>query len=427
MQKKYLVKIIIPIVAVAILLTLYFVWKLPKVSDDASGQDETGLFEPRIMYGFNVDTLTVVSETVKRNEFLANILLSYNVDYATIDRVARETRNVFDVRKMRHGNNYTVILSNDSVPGAKYFIYEISSIDYVVYSLKDSIHAWRGQKEVETRIDTTYGEINSSLWNAMVANNTDPTLALSLSDIYAWTIDFFGIQKGDQYKVIYENVYVEEERIGIGKVHAATFTHFGKNQHAFYFVQDGIGEYFDEEGNSLRRAFLKAPLNYRRISSHFSHSRMHPVLKIRRPHHGVDYAAAMGTSVMSIGDGVVEYARWDNKGGGNVVRIKHNSIYSTAYLHLQKFGPGIKGGVRVKQGQVIGYVGSTGLSTGPHLDFRFYKSGSPVDPLKVESPPVEPVKPANMERFKLERDKWMIQLGNAQSSNEVVVENKPTQ
>jgi murein DD-endopeptidase MepM/ murein hydrolase activator NlpD len=154
---------------------------------------------------------------------------------------------------------------------------------------------------------------------------------------------------------------------------------------------------------------------------------MHPVLKIRRPHHGVDYAAAIGTPVMSIGDGVVEFARWDNKGGGNVVRIKHNSIYSTAYLHLQKFGPGIKGGVRVKQGQVIGYVGSTGLSTGPHLDFRFYKNGSPVDPLKVESPPVEPVKPANMERFKLERDKWMIQLGNAQSANEVVVENKPTQ
>jgi murein DD-endopeptidase MepM/ murein hydrolase activator NlpD len=369
-----------------------------------------------------VDTLTVVSETVKPNEFLANILLGYNVDYATIDLVARETKDVFDVRRMRHGNNYSVILSNDSVPRAKYFIYEISSIDYVVYSLQDSIHAWRGQKEVETRIEVAYGEINSSLWNAMAANNTDPTLALSLSDIYAWTIDFFGIQKGDRYKVIYENVYVEGERIGIGKVLATTFTHFGKDQHAFYFVQDDGGEYFDEVGNSLRRAFLKAPLNYRRISSHFSHSRMHPVLKIRRPHHGVDYAAAAGTPVMSIGDGVVEYARWDNKGGGNVVRIKHNSVYSTAYLHLQKFGPGIKGGIRVKQGQVIGFVGSTGLSTGPHLDFRFYKNGTPVDPLKVESPPVEPVNPVNMERFNLERDHWLQMLGNMEAAEQELAE-----
>lgn len=409
MNKKQGLLIISSIVAGIILLAILYLFIKPvfKFGPGKLTEEQKEVYVPRMMYGFNVDTLTVVSETVKRNEFLSNILLGYNVNYTTIDQLVRSTRKVFDVRKMQQGRNYSVILTNDSIPKAKYFIYEISAIDYVVYSLSDSIHAWRGQKEVETRVDTAYGVINSSLWNAMVASKTDPNLAISLSDIYAWTIDFFGIQKGDYYKVIYENVYVEGERIGIGRVLAATFNHYGKDQHAFYFVQDSIGEYFDQEGNSLRRAFLKAPLNYRRISSGFSNSRMHPVLKIRRPHHGVDYAAAAGTPVMSIGDGVVEYTKWDNKGGGNVVRIKHNSVYSTAYLHLSKFGPGIKGGIRVKQGQIIGYVGSTGLSTGPHLDFRFYKSGSAVDPLKVESPPVEPVKTANMERYNLERDHWL--------------------
>ncbi len=408
LQKKHLIKIIIPVIAVAVLLTLYFLMKPPEATDENdTDRGEAVLYEPRMMYGFNVDTLTVVSETIKRNEFLANILLDYNVDYATIDRIARETKDVFDVRRMRHGNNYSVILSNDSVPRAKYFIYEISPVDYVVYSLVDSIIAYRGKKEIERRIDTATGVISSSLWNAMVDNQTDANLALTLSEIYAWTVDFFGIQKGDSYMVIYENLFVEGQRIGIGKVLAANFNHFGKNNWAFHFLQDGVGDFFDEEGNSLRRAFLKAPLNYRRISSGFSHNRMHPILKVRRPHLGVDYAAAHGTPVMSIGDGIVERMWWCNKGGGRSVRIKHNSVYSTAYLHLSKYGDGIKAGVPVKQGQVIGYVGSTGMATGSHLDFRFYQNGQPVDPLKVESPPVEPVNPENMDRFHLERDYWM--------------------
>jgi murein DD-endopeptidase MepM/ murein hydrolase activator NlpD len=408
LQKKHLIKITIPIIAIAVLLVLYFAMKPPEATDgNDSDRGEAVLYEPRMMYGFNVDTLTVVTNTIKRNEFLANILLGYNVDYAVIDRVARETKDVFDVRRMRHGNNYSVILSNDSVPRAKYFIYEISPVDYVVYSLKDSVFAYRSKKEIERRIDTATGVISSSLWNAMVANETDINLALKLSDIYAWTVDFFGIQKGDSYTVVYENLFVDDQRIGIGKVLAANFNHFRKDNWAFYFMQDSVGDYFDEEGNSLRRAFLKAPLNYRRISSGFSHSRMHPILKVRRPHLGVDYAAAHGTPVMSIGDGIVERVWWCNKGGGRSVRIKHNSVYSTAYLHLSKYGDGIKAGAPIKQGQVIGYVGSTGMSTGPHLDFRFYQNGQPVDPLKVESPPVEPVNTMNMERFAIERDYWL--------------------
>ena len=412
MTKLKKIIFIVALVAIAILIAILFFKPIIKYESDDQQEivDNEEIVEPQIIFGFNVDTLNVHNNTVKANEFLANILQGYNVDYGTIDKLVRETRDVFDVRKIRKGNNYSVITTKDSIPKAKYFIYEISSIDYVVYSLLDSIVAWRGQKEVERHIETASGIINSSLWNSMVESNTDPNLALSLSDIYAWTIDFFGIQKGDHYKVVYENVYVEGKCIGIGRVLAASFNHYGKDNYAFYFVQDSVGEYFDNLGKSLRRAFLKAPLNYRRISSRFSNSRLHPVLKIRRPHHGVDYAAAAGTPVMAIGDGVVQYARWDNKGGGNTVRIKHNSVYSTAYLHLQKYGPGIKSGVKVKQGQVIGYVGSTGLSTGPHLDFRFYKNNKAVDPLKVESPPTDPVKDSNLEQFNIEREEWLDML-----------------
>lgn len=423
MQRKFLRNIIIPVAAVLILLLVYHLVKSPQVtSEDELALVAPELYEPTMLYGFNVDSLDVVTGIIGRNEFLANILLPHRVSYPTIDQLARNTRNVFDVRRIRHGNHYSILLTRDSLPNAKYFIYEISPFDYVVYSLKDSVYAYRGRKDIERRVDTASGVISSSLWNAMVAGNTDPNLALSLSEIFAWTIDFFGIQKNDSYRVVYENIYVDGEKIRVGNVLAATFTHMNRDFHAFYFVQDSVGDYFDEEGASLRRAFLKAPLNYRRISSRFSHSRMHPILKVRRPHLGVDYAAAHGTPVMSVGDGVVERVWWCNRGGGRTVRIKHNSVYSTAYLHLSGYGDGIKAGARVKQGQVIGYVGSSGMATGPHLDFRFYQNGEPVDPLKVESPPVEPVNPENMERFYIERDYWIVKLGSINQISEEIVQ-----
>jgi murein DD-endopeptidase MepM/ murein hydrolase activator NlpD len=367
---------------------------------------------PTLLYGINVDSMLITREKIKRNEFLADILLRHRVDYPTIDKLARETKPVYDVRKLRHGNYYTVLSTNDSLPKAKYFIYEISPVEYVKYTLSDSVFAYLGFKEVETRLETATGIINSSLWNAMIDNNTDPNLANELSEIFAWTIDFFGIQKGDSYKVIYENRYVDGERIGIGRVHAAAFNHWGADNLAFYFIQDSVGDYFDEQANSLRRTFLKAPLRYRRISSGFSYSRMHPILRYRRPHLGVDYAADHGTPVMSVGDGIVEFARWDNGGGGRAVKIKHNGTFTTLYMHLSKYGKGIKSGVKVKQGQVIGYVGSSGMSTGPHLDFRFYRNGKPVDPLKVESPPAEPVDSLHLQRFHREKQRWIDALND---------------
>lgn len=360
----------------------------------------------KFLYGINVDSLLVIEGMVKKDQNLSEILSGYGVDYATIDELAKQVRHVFDVRKIRFGNHYSIF--TDKTPGrkARYFIYEISPVEYVVFDLCETRKAHRGQKEVKISIDTAVGVIRSSLWNAMVDNHNDPNLANDLSEIYAWTIDFFGIQKGDYYKVIYESQWVDNKRIGIGKTLSAVFNHYGNNYYAFYFEQESKGDYFDEKANSLRRAFLKAPLKFKRISSTFSYSRMHPVLKYRRPHLGVDYAANAGTPVVTIGDGTVTSAEWSG-GGGRTVKIKHNGTYSTAYLHLSKYGDGIRSGARVKQGQVIGYVGSSGLSTGPHLDFRVYRNGQPIDPLKMESPPAEPVKTQNLQNYIPEKDKWM--------------------
>ncbi len=354
---------------------------------------------PKIVYGIDVDSLSVVRGTVHKNEFLSEILLKFNIDYSDIDYIARHTKDVFDVRKIVAGNSYTVISTSDSIQKTLYFAYDITPSKYVLYNFSNPIVATLGEKKIVTIVDSTSGVINSSLWNAMVDAHADPNLANSLSEIYAWTIDFFGLQKGDTYKVIYEKQYVDSTYIGLKNVLASMLYHGSDSNYAFYFVQNGVGDYFDEKGNSLERTFLKAPLRYTRISSRFSNSRLHPVLKIRRPHHGVDYAAPTGTPVHTVGDGTVIKKGYQRRGGGNYLKIKHNGTYTTTYMHLNGFAKGIKVGVHVKQGQLIGYVGSTGLATGPHLDFRFFKNGIPVDPLKIESPPSLPIDSANLVAF----------------------------
>lgn len=365
---------------------------------------------PELKYGLPVDSFLVTEGIVKRNQHLSSILSEFGVDLGTIDQIARQSKKVFDVRKIRSGNKYSVFKTHDSPAEARYFVYENSATDYFIFELFDSLRITPGEKEVEKRLQKAQGVIETSLWNTMKGNGLDPMLAIRLSRIYAWTIDFFGIRKGDRFRVIFDEQFVEGKSIGIGDIHAVQFDHYGEEQYAFRFFQDERFDYFDETGVSLRKAFLKAPLDFYRISSRFSHSRMHPVLRIRRPHHGVDYAAPRGTPVMSIGDGIVTARAYQRGGGGNYLKIKHNSVYRTTYMHLSGFAKGITTGTRVKQGEVIGYVGSSGLSTGPHLDFRVHENGQPVDPLKVESPPVEPIKKKNLPRYNEMKDSLMNEL-----------------
>ena len=353
-----------------------------------------------LLYGIPVDSFDLITGHIRRNSLLSSILVPHGVAMQEIDLLARNFASVFDIRKMRAGNSYTLFCSRDSAAKVKYMIYEHDPTTIYIFSFNDSLIITPYRKSIKSEIKFASGIIE-----AMMKDSLHPSVAIGLSEIFAWSVDFFGIQKGDRFKVIYEELSVDGKSLGAGRIYGAQFTWSGNVINAIPFIQEGTESYFDENGNSLRKAFLKAPLQFSRISSRFSSSRMHPILRIRRPHYGVDYAAPVGTPVHAIGDGRVTMAGTEN-GSGKMIRIQHNSVYSTAYLHLSRFAAGIAAGTYVKQGDIIGYVGSSGLSTGPHLDFRFYRNGSPVDPLKVEAPPVEPVHEENMERF--EKSKTVI-------------------
>ncbi|MCY1721518.1 peptidoglycan DD-metalloendopeptidase family protein [Prolixibacteraceae bacterium Z1-6] len=380
--------------------------------------------EPILMYGLPVDSFNIETGKVKNNQYLSQILNSVGVGMGTIDQIARKSKSVFDVRKIRSGEKYSIFSTPDSTNQARYFVYENSPVEYTVFELFDTLGIYQGAKEIETRRRTAQGVVESSLWNAMVNNGQDPMLALELSKIYAWTIDFFGIQSGDRYRVIYDENYVDSVSVGLGEIYAVEFDHYGEPNYAFRFEQDSIWDYFDDKGNSLRKTFLKAPLEFYRISSRFSNGRMHPVLRIRRPHHGVDYAAPKGTPVMSIGDGTVVAKGYQKGGGGNYLKIKHNSAYTTTYMHLSRFAKGIHVGKRVGQGDEIAYVGSTGLSTGPHLDFRVHMYGKPIDPLKMKADPVAPVQDQNMERYTLVKDSLMNELQMIQWEEQILADSE---
>lgn len=363
---------------------------------------------PRL-YGLPIDSFKITVGTVRQNQTLGQIMEQYFLPAGILNQLATYSSQMFDIRKIRAGNKYTAFVSQDTLNRLKYLVYEHSPVDYVVFTVDDTFKVDVKQKEVETRKKAAAGVIEYSLWQTMIDNDINPMIALELSEIYAWTIDFFGLQPEDSFSIVYDELFVDTVSIGLGDVHAAYFSHGDKDLYAIPFMQDSVISFFDLDGNSLRRAFLKAPLRYSRISSGYSSGRMHPILRIVRPHYGVDYAAASGTPVYSIGDGRVTSTGYDS-GSGNIVRITHNSVYSTAYMHLRSFAPGIRAGVYVKQGDVIGYVGTTGLSTGPHLDFRVYRNGSPINPLTLESPPVDPIKSENRVAFDSVKAEKILEL-----------------
>lgn len=367
-----------------ILAVMMAVISCGKKTEEAQTEQEP----PRMEFGIAVDAYRIDTNTVNNGETLGGIFNRLGATQQQMAGIIRLPLSEFDYRKIKPGKTYYAFFQTDSCGFEQlcYWVYVDNIRETVVLHLQDSLHVERIVKPVVSTQRSAQAVIESSLWNAMVDNNLPIQLALDLSDIYAWTIDFFGLQKGDSIRVVFDEQSVDDQCIGIGRIYAANFYHANKWQEAFFFNNT----YFDAEGKSLKKAFLKAPLNYKRISSRFTYARKHPIFKTVRPHTGVDYAAPMGTPVVSIGDGTVVEKGYKG-GGGNTVKIRHNSTYTTAYLHLSKYGQGVSVGSHVSQGQVIGYVGSTGNSTGPHLDFRVWKNGSPVDPLKLVSPPSEPV------------------------------------
>lgn len=356
------------------------------------------------LWHFAADSLTVEESQVRNGDFFSTILIRKGLSAREAYLLTEACDSIFDVRSIRVGNPYRTWTSPSG--RTEYLAYDIDRIRSVVFRCQPPYSAFFVEKPVVTQTRYIDVSIRSSLWNDMIAGGGSPMLILTLSDIYAWTLDFFGLQKGDRFRVVYDEKTCNGEVVAVDTVRYALFSGRGEDYPAVMFDQkDGCNIYWNDKGESMRKAFLKAPLHYSRISSGFSYARRHPITRKVQPHTGVDYAAPAGTPVVTIGDGVVTSAR--NEGaGGNTIRIRHNSVYSTAYLHLSRFASGIRAGVRVKQGDVIGYVGSTGRSTGPHLDFRVWKNGSPINPLKMESPPAEPLKEENRAAFEATMEKY---------------------
>lgn len=365
----------------------------PKQTEDAVDSEWIDSLQHVYQYGICIDSLDVTEYIMKNGDNPASIFSGLGFSAMKADSISKASVAVLDPTKLRAGMHYSTFTTQDSIGNIRYIAFAKSLTDYAVIDLTgDTINAYEFCKPITLRRHYTEGVLNSSLWNVIKASGADPLLAIKLSDVYAWQIDFFDVKEGDSFRALYDIAYIDDTTaLSITSIQGAVFTHQGKEFVAIPFTQDSVFEYFDTEGNSLRKAFLKAPLDLFRITSRFTNARFHPILKRYRAHHGVDYAAPVGTPVKSIGAGTV-IAKGYQEGGGNFLKVQHNSVYTTTYMHLSRFAKGIQTGSQVQQGEVIGYVGSTGLSTGPHLDFRVHKNGQPINPLQMDAPPSLPVK-----------------------------------
>lgn len=379
----------------------FLLWRsaTSQADEQVAPADSTSVAMPVLKYGLPIELYNVKYDTLRPRQTLADVLFSFGFTAQQIHTLVQCPDSIFDARRLRPGQACALLCAKDSATTPRYFVYEESVKEYVVFDLLDNYAAVRGKNPAEWRTAEVAGVVNSSLWVAMQESNASPQLAVLLSHIFGWSIDFFGIQKGDEFRLIYSQEYVEEKPLNNFRIEAASFCASDSTVYAIPFVQDGEELFYNADGNSLEGAFLKAPLDYYRISSRFSNSRFHPVLKRYRAHHGVDYAAPVGTPVYAVGSGKVIAKAYQAGGGGNYVKIRHNSTYVTTYMHLSRFAKGLKVGDAVKQKQVIGYVGSTGISTGPHLDFRVHENGKPINPLTIKSQPKKPISEANKPAF----------------------------
>ena len=386
-----------------------------EVETTASDSSALALEKEVFLYGINVTGLNIVEGTVTKNQTLASILSPFNVPYQIIDELAKKSKEVFDVRWIAANKKFTILTPSDSAQ-AQFFIYEPNPAEYVVFNL-DSMEIYKAEKPAVIRKREVGGVIETSLYVDMVKQGVSPEIIDQFADLYGWSVDFQKLQKGDLFKVVFEEKIIEETVVSVSEIELAFFEHMGQPYHAIPFEQNGQVSFFDQNGNSFKKAFLRDPLKYSRISSRYNLNRFHPVQKRYKAHLGTDYAAPTGTEIRSVGDGTVVEAKYSSA-NGNYVKIKHNGTYTTQYLHMSKIGKGVKAGTRVKQGQVIGYVGSTGLATGPHLCFRFWKNGKQEDWLKEKIPPSEPILEANKVAFNSKKEEALRLLAQISTTGE---------
>ncbi len=341
-------------------------------------------------FGIEIDNLKIKEDNVRRGDTFTRILERQGMDRSEAHNLSQEIRSDFNVRRIVIGRTIRFYHHEENAD-IKHIIYPNSRLNYTHIDLsQEEPIVENTTREPETRIRYAEGNINSSLYHALQSSGHNTDLAYRLSRVFAWQLDFHRIRQGDEFRIVYEERLLDGEHIGIGDIKVAQINHRNSNYFAFRYEDGGDEYYYDEEGNSLRRSYKKAPVQYSRITSRFTDNRYHPVLGRNMPHHGVDYAAPTGTPVYAVGDGTITQAHYDQN-NGNFVRIRHNSVHESGYLHLNGFASGIQSGVEVEQGDVIGYVGSTGLATGPHVCYRFWENGSPVNPMDVDADPVDPL------------------------------------
>lgn len=362
-------------------------------------------------WGFALGEFHLSEDELKRGDVLGEILMKHGLDYPQVHQIVEQCKGKFNINSMRVGRKLNFLAKQEG-QSPEFMVYEPSPYEYVVFQLKEPYTVEVIKRDVVIDTIAASGVLETSFWQALMDNGLNDQLADGMIDILASSVDFYHQKQGDRFKVVFEQHYVEGEPVGTGKIIAALYEREGKEFYAFNFEKPGEKtNYFDYDGRPARKAFLKSPLRYSRISSRYNLRRLHPILGYHKAHLGTDYAAPHGTPIMAVAEGtVVEAAR---KGGNGIyVKIRHDGTYQTQYLHMSGFAKGIRPGVRVAQGQTIGYVGSTGLATGPHVCFRFWKNGREVDHLRLNLPQPEPIKGAVLEEFKVVRD-GLIQMLNA--------------
>ncbi|SMO42478.1 peptidoglycan DD-metalloendopeptidase family protein [Fodinibius sediminis] len=387
--------------------------KTPPPSDRSTSQDTVDVLDASQLdaFGFSSNDVEVEERTIKRNESLYLILDKLDFSPREIFSISNKAQKLVDLKSMRPGQRYHIYTESDTVSSPDRIVWQKNEMEYVVFDWQqDSLEVYKAVRPLYTETSVTSGTINNSLYQTISHNGGSPLLAQKMAKIFGWQVDFFSIRSGDSFKTLYENRYVDDEFYGVGDVLAAELRHRDKLFRAYYFSSGEIEGFFNEEGESVQRALLKAPFEYdHRISSPFSKNRMHPTLNRRRPHNGVDYAAPYGTPILSTGSGVITRAGYRGA-SGNMVQVKHNRTYQTAYLHLSKFAKGIRPGVHVDQGQVIGYVGSTGRSTGPHLHYEVKRNNRAINPLTMDLPSSTSIPDSMMAEFKEVKKAYEQQL-----------------
>ena len=386
-----------------------------KVDECALKADKTSVER----YGFNTEYFHLLEGEIKPNQVLGNILTSNGLSHKTVHKLVEASKEIFNIRQIRPGKKFAFVHS-DLCQKPDFFIYEPDQYSFVLFKTTPPYEVEIIERPVDTEIESAEGVIETSLWNAMGDGGMPIELIAKMEDALAWSVDFYAIQKGDRFKLTYERKYIEGEPAGVGKLIGATFESGDNKFYAIHFENERYSGYYDLQGRATKRAFLKSPVKYSRVSSGFNPRRFHPVLKRYKAHLGTDYAAPSGTPINAVADGTIIKAAY-TRNNGNYVKIRHSKSYQTQYLHMKGFAKGIKSGKKVKQGDVIGYVGQTGLATGPHVCFRFWKNGRQVDHRRLNFPPPAPLPAEELPAYFSHRNEILKLLGEDIPADEPIV------